>query len=71
MKELNLQLYLNLKTEPWYSEEEFLWKVEQALQGCVTFLQLREKETSTREYLALAEKVHCLTKRYGVTASDR
>lgn len=65
MKELNLQLYL-ITDRTGYSEEEFLWKVEQALQGGVTFLQLREKETSTREYLALAEKVHCLTKRYGV-----
>lgn len=65
MKELNLQLYL-ITDRTGYSEEEFLWKVEQALQGGVTFLQLREKEASTREYLALAEKVHCLTKRYGV-----
>lgn len=65
MKELNLQLYL-ITDRTGYSEEEFLWKVEQALQGGVTFLQLREKEASTREYLDLAEKVHCLTKRYGV-----
>lgn len=65
MKELNLQLYL-ITDRTGYSDEEFLWKVEQALQGGVTFLQLREKEASTREYLALAEKVHCLTKRYGV-----
>ena len=37
-----------------YTEEEFLSRVEQALQGGVTLLQLREKEKSTREYLALA-----------------
>ena len=49
-----------------YSEEEFLFRVEQALLGGVTLLQLREKEKSTREYIELAEKVHELTKRYNV-----
>lgn len=49
-----------------YSEEEFLFRVEQALKGGVTLLQLREKEKSTREYIGLAEKVHELTKRYNV-----
>ena len=49
-----------------YSEEEFLSRVEQALRGGVTLLQLREKEKSTREYIELAEKVHELAKRYHV-----
>ena len=49
-----------------YSEEEFLSRVEQALLGGVTLLQLREKEKSTREYIELAEKVHELAKRYHV-----
>ncbi len=49
-----------------YSEEEFLYRVEQALKGGVTLLQLREKEKSTREYIELAEKVHELAKRYHV-----
>ncbi|MBP1559539.1 MAG: thiamine phosphate synthase [Oscillospiraceae bacterium] len=49
-----------------YTEEEFLFRVEQALQGGVTLLQLREKEKSTREYIELAEKVHAIAKRYGV-----
>jgi thiamine-phosphate pyrophosphorylase len=49
-----------------YSEEEFLSRVEQALRGGVTLLQLREKEKSTREYIELAEKVHELAKRYQV-----
>lgn len=49
-----------------YGEEEFLYRVEQALKGGVTLLQLREKEKSTREYIELAEKVHELTKRYNV-----
>ena len=49
-----------------YSEEEFLYRVEQALMGGITLLQLREKDKSTREYIDLAEKVHTLTKKYNV-----
>jgi len=49
-----------------FTEEEFLRRVEAALQGGVTFLQLREKDKSTREYITLAEKVHEITKRYNV-----
>ena len=49
-----------------YSEEEFLFRVEQALEGGVTLLQLREKDKSTREYIELAKKVHALTKQYRV-----
>ena len=49
-----------------YSEKEFLYRVEQALMGGITLLQLREKDKSTREYMDLAEKVHTLTKKYNV-----
>ncbi|MBQ8575617.1 MAG: thiamine phosphate synthase [Clostridia bacterium] len=49
-----------------YAEEEFLFRVEQALKGGATLLQLREKEKSTREYIELAEKVHEIAKRYNV-----
>ena len=49
-----------------YSDEEFLFRVEEALKGGVTLLQLREKGKSTREYIELAEKVHTLTKKYSV-----
>lgn len=49
-----------------YSENEFLYRVEQALLGGVTLLQLREKEKSTREYIELAEKVHSITQKYSV-----
>ena len=48
------------------SEEEFLFRVEEALKGGATILQLREKEKSTKEYIDLAEKVHSLTKEYNV-----
>lgn len=49
-----------------YTEEEFLERVEQALKGGVTLLQLREKNRSTRDYIVLAEKVHEIAKRYRV-----
>ena len=65
MKTFDTSLYF-ITDSSGFSEEEFLRRVEAALQGGVTFLQLREKEKSTREYLALAEKVHELTKRYNV-----
>ena len=49
-----------------YTEEEFLYRVECALMGGVTLLQLREKNKTTREYITLAEKVHSIAKRYNV-----
>lgn len=49
-----------------FSEEEFLKRVEEALLGGVTILQLREKNKTTREYISLAEKVHSITKKYNV-----
>lgn len=49
-----------------YSEEEFLYRVEEALKGGVTLMQLREKEKSTREYIELASKVHNISKKYNV-----
>ena len=65
MKKFDPSLYF-ITDSANYSEEEFLHRVEQALRGGVTLLQLREKNKSTREYLELAEKVHTLTRRYGV-----
>lgn len=58
-------LYFITDSTP-YAEEEFLSRVEAALQGGVTLVQLREKNRTTRDYVALAEKVHALTVRYGV-----
>lgn len=49
-----------------YSEEEFLFRVEEALKGGVTLLQLREKNKSTRDYIDLAEKVHAIAIHYNV-----
>lgn len=46
--------------------EEFLYKVEEALKGGVSFLQIREKNKSTKEYIELGRKVLELAHRYGV-----
>lgn len=65
MKPFDPSLYL-VTDSTLYDETEFLHRAERALQGGVTLLQLREKNKSTREYIALAEKVHALTKQYHV-----
>lgn len=49
-----------------FSQDEFLKRVEYALIGGVTLLQLREKEKSVCDYIKMAEKVHSLSKKYGV-----
>ena len=65
MKKFDSSLYF-ITDSTNYTEEEFLLRVEQALKGGATLLQLREKEKSTREYIELAEKVHEIAKRYNV-----
>ena len=58
-------LYFITDSTGW-SEDEFLYRVEAALMGGVTLLQLREKDKSTRDYMQLAEKVHSIAMRYNV-----
>jgi len=65
MKKFDPSLYF-ITDSTNYTEEEFLYRAEQALQGGATLLQLREKNKSTREYIEIAEKVHDITKRYHV-----
>ena len=64
-KKLDTRLYL-ITDSTNFTEEEFLFRVEEALKGGATLLQLREKEKSTREYIELAEKVHRITQKYSV-----
>ena len=65
MKNVDTSLYF-ITDSTGYSQEEFLRRIESALQGGVTLLQLREKEKTTREYLELAQKVHAIAQMYGV-----
>lgn len=52
----DLTLYL-VSDSTGLSEDEFLRRLEQALRGGVTLLQLREKNRTTLEYYELARKV--------------
>lgn len=65
MKNFDPSLYF-ITDSTNYAEDEFLLRVEQALKGGATLLQLREKEKSTREYIELAEKVHAIAQRCNV-----
>ena len=65
MKNLDTRIYFITDSTP-YSEAEFLSRVEAALKGGVTLIQLREKERSTREYIDLAQKIHSLAQGYRV-----
>ena len=65
MKKFDSSLYF-ITDSTGYTEEEFLYRVELALKGGATLLQLREKNKSTRDYIQLAEKVHAISKRYNV-----
>ena len=65
MKNLDTSLYF-ITDSIGFDEDVFFEKVEQALKGGVTLIQLREKNRSTQEYIHLAEKIHKLTKKYNV-----
>lgn len=65
MKNFDTTLYF-ITDSTGFSEEEFLYRAEQALKGGVTLVQLREKNRTTREYIDLAEKLHILTKKYNI-----
>lgn len=65
MKNLDTTLYF-VTDSTVVPEELFLPSVEAACKGGVSMIQLREKKSSTREYLQLAEKVHAITKRFQI-----
>lgn len=64
---MNIDLSLYLVTDSTGMEEEkFLYVVEEACRGGVTFLQVREKSKTGREYMELAARVKKITDRYGI-----
>lgn len=65
MKKINTRLYF-ITDSTNFTEKEFLFRIEEALKGGATLLQLREKEKTTREYIELAQKVHNITRKYNV-----
>ena len=66
MKKFDTTLYF-ITDSTGFEEAEFLRRVEEALKGGATILQLREKNKTTAEYIAIAEKVHDLAKKYNVS----
>ena len=65
MRKLDTRFYL-ITDSTHLPEDEFLYRIEEAIKGGVTIVQLREKERTTREYIDLAQKVHSITKRYNL-----
>lgn len=65
MKKFDTTLYF-ITDSTKFDEDEFLRRVEEALKGGATLIQLREKNKTTSEYIAIAEKVHEISKRYNV-----
>ena len=65
MKTFDSSLYF-ITDSTGYDEEEFLRRTEAALKGGATLVQIREKDKSTRDYMALADKVHEVTRKYNV-----
>ena len=61
----SMKLYL-VTDSTGLTEALFLEKIERALKGGVTMVQIREKDKSTREYMELGKKVHEITRKYGV-----
>ena len=61
------QLKLYLVTDSTYkSDEEFLKALEEAIEGGVTFVQIREKNKSTAEYINLVSKALEITRKHNV-----
>lgn len=65
MKKLDTTLYF-ITDSTFCDAAEFFRRVESACRGGVTLVQLREKNRTTREYLALAESVHKITQKYNI-----
>lgn len=65
MKDFDISLYL-VTEGSYHTEESLLRTIEEACRGGVTLVQLREKEKSGAEYLALARRVKALTDRFGI-----
>ncbi len=65
MRKFDTTLYF-ITDSTGLEEAEFLRRVDEALKGGATLLQLREKDKTTREYMSLAEKVHDIARKYDV-----
>lgn len=65
MKDIDLTLYLVTNRDK-ISDDVFFNRIEEALQGGVSLVQLREKTASTREMIEIATKLKDLCHKYHV-----
>ena len=65
MKKFDTTMYF-ITDSTNYSEEEFLYRVEEACKGGVTLIQLREKELDDEAFLAEAIEIQALCRKYNV-----
>ena len=65
MKKLDLTLYLVTDSTD-NTDEDFFSIIEQACEGGITLLQLREKDKSSLDFFNIAKKVKQITDRYGI-----
>jgi thiamine-phosphate pyrophosphorylase len=65
MKGIDYSLYL-VTDRRWLGGKSLDKAVEEAIQGGVTVVQLREKDVSSREYLEIAKRVKAVTDRYKI-----
>lgn len=63
--EKNMRLYA-VTDRTWVGDKSLLWQVEQALQGGVTCVQIREKDLDAEAFLAEAAAMKELCDRYNV-----
>ena len=63
--DFDMTLYL-VTDSTYHTEETFYKTIEEACQGGVTLVQLREKNCGGREYLEKAIKVKAITDRYQI-----
>ncbi len=61
----NMRLYAITDTR-WCKGESLVTKVEQALSGGATFLQLRDKEATTEELVKMALKLKPIARKYNI-----
>lgn len=66
IKKVDYSLYLVTDRSLVPEGKTFLGQIERALEGGVTLVQLREKETETGAFINFALKVKELTRKYGV-----
>lgn len=67
MSNIKIKKGIYLVTDSTYLDEErFLYVVQQACEAGLSLIQLREKETTSRDFLELALKVKEITKQYQV-----